>query len=218
LKILSPFSLIGNFDENAVEFQAAFDYISIHNLLKKMKILTDLIQSIQLKIYSSSKEFKKRNLPLDIGDVLNDASRVLICLPSEPANAQTAISIVNKISGEFPNWNITLMTNQQIASSFLQRTPHTVLTFSEEDVAKSGKPKKKYVERIFKTTFDVAIDMSIPFSFTNLVLTWLSGAQLRVGFLHEDREALYNFLIRHKADATIEHSYLSLVNYLRSFH
>ena len=183
-----------------------------------MKILTDLIQSIQLKIYSSSKEFKKRNLPLDISDVLNNASRVLICLPDDAANAQTAAGIVNKISADFPGWTITLLTSEQISSSILQKSKHKVRTFSENDIAKSGKPKKKYVEHSHKDKFDVAIDMSIPFSFTNLVFTWLSGAQLRVGFHDEDREVLFNFLVRHKANATIEHSYLSLVNYLRSFH
>ncbi len=183
-----------------------------------MKFFTDLIQSIQLRLYSSSKEFKKRNLPIDMADVLTRASKVLVCLPEEADSAKVAAGIVDKMSVHFPAWKITLLTRQQHVDSFLQNSKYTTITYADEDVAKSGKPKKNVVEKFLRNTFDVAIDMSIPFSFTNLVFVWLSKAQLRIGFHHDKRESLYNFLIRHKADATLEYSHLSLVNYLQSFH
>lgn len=183
-----------------------------------MKFFTDLIQSIQLKLYSSSKEFRKRNLPIDMADVLTKASKVLVCLPEETDSAKAAAGIVDKISARFPTWKITVVTSQPHVSSFLQNSKYTTFAYLDEDLAKSGKPKKNVVEKFLVNTFDVAVDLSVPFSFTNLVFVWLSTAQLRVGFHHEKRESLYNFLIRHKADATLENSHLSLVNYLQSFH
>ncbi len=218
MKMSYPHNSTGDFDKNQVEFQSAFTYISAHKRAKKMKILTNLIQSIQLKIYGSSKEFKKRNLPLEMGDVLKNASRVLICLPAEPADAQAAVDSVGKMSRAFPSWTITVLTSESNAAAFLQKSKWTLLTYAEDELAKSAKPKKKFVQEKLKPTFDVAIDLSIAFSFTNLVVAWLSGSQLRVGFHHQDRETLYNFLVRHKAEASPEHSYQSLLTYLLSFH
>ena len=56
-----------------------------------------------------------------------------------------------------------------------------------------------------------------PFHFNNIIIAWMSGASMRVGFYHPDREAFYNFMLRHKGEAPREDAYESLVNYLLSF-
>jgi len=183
-----------------------------------MSFFIDLIQNIQLKLFKSSKEYKKRNLPLDMAEVITNASKVLICLPEGQPDAEMATGIVEKISSNFPAWAITLATNSDNLSFLTKKSKYSVVSYSAEDLSKSRKPKTAFLENSLKESFDIAIDMSIPFSFTNLVIIWQSGARLRVGFHHENREALYNFLLRHKTEASFETSYLSLVNYLQSFH
>lgn len=181
-----------------------------------MKLFQDLAQSVQLYLFNSSKEFKKRNLPIDMGDMLINARQVLVLLPVESVVAKTELGMINKLQSSFPNWTITIVTRESNASN-LQHIKQSLITFSDDDLSKAGKPKKAFLERSFKGSFDVAVDLSLPYSYTNLVLMWLSSAKVRVGFHHEKREPFYNFLVRHKDGAASEHSYLSLVNYLQAF-
>ena len=92
-----------------------------------------------------------------------------------------------------------------------------VMTYTPEDILRFGMLKKGFQSKLEEASFDLVMDMSIPFHFNNIIIAWVSGARMRVGFYHPDREAFYNFMLRHKGEAPREDAYESLVNYLLSF-
>ncbi len=181
-----------------------------------MNSLMKYLQSIQLRLYKASKEYKKRDLPIDMAQILADASSMLICLPQQLNEIEMSSRFIEQIHTNFPKARITVLSENGLASGGAGKSFHSV-TFTEDDLSRYQKPRKSFLNQ-HMTSFDVAIDLSITYSFPNVVFMWQSNARLRIGFYHPDRDALYNFLLRHKENAPPEHSYQALVNYLNSFH
>ena len=114
----------------------------------------------------------------------------------------------------FPKWRITLVVPEKMILAGLRNL--TLLRYTEKQLTHFASPKKSLVENLLKSEFDLTIDLSPAYDFTNLALVWKIGTGLRFGFYHPTREDFYNFLLRQRADAEPSHAYQSLVNTIRS--
>ena len=61
----------------------------------------NLFQSVQLRYYKASKQYKKRNLPVDHSKSVKNASRVLVCLPVETLEVVAAYQFVEDINRKY---------------------------------------------------------------------------------------------------------------------
>ena len=174
-----------------------------------------LVQSVQLRIYKISKQYKKRNSPIEFSQLVENASQVLVCLPNKVPTAPAAFQCVEKISNIFQHWKITLLSPVEGVPK--QTTKYSIVAYSSDDLTRADKPKKELLQKFSNAAFDIAIDLSIPFNFTNIVALWKSEALLRIGFYHPVREAFYNFLLRLNNDSAYDNAYQSLLKYLESF-
>ena len=182
-----------------------------------MKSLTRFAQSVQFFKIKSSKRYKKQNLPFDISLRLKQVSKLVICLPNEPSEAELACQIIPKLQLSLSPCAITLIYKEESLSPRIKLSNVDVLSYSNDEVSRFNMPKKAFIQKFVHSSFDLVIDLSLPFQFTNVMIAWLCGAPLRVGFYHPDREAFYNFLVRQKNETSLLNSYESLVNYLISF-
>ncbi|MBN1479552.1 hypothetical protein EH223_16655 [candidate division KSB1 bacterium] len=123
---------------------------------------------------------------------------------------------MRRIKDIFLHWDITIFSAHNKLPSDRDNADYAVVTYTEDDISRLNMPKKELLQRL-NGSYDLAMDLSIPFHFINTVITWTQGEQLRIGFFHPRREKLYNFMLRRNIDATLDASYQSLVNYLHSF-
>lgn len=180
-----------------------------------MKSLKQFLQQMQLFLFRSSKKFKNQNAPFNICDKVQAVRNVLVCLPNDAAAVSAAVDAIGDLRNSFPKWRITLIVSENSTLSRLHDL--TLLTYSEKQLTRYGSPKKSLVENLLRSKFDLTIDLSPAYDFTNLALVWKSGAGLRFGFYHPTREDFYNFLLRQRTDADPSQACQSLVNTIRSF-
>jgi hypothetical protein len=146
---------------------------------------------------------------------VKNASRVLVCLPVETSEVVAAYQFVDDISRNFQHWDITILTNENNAPR--QKSKLSVVTYSDSDLSRFNSPKKLLLQKFKNISCDLAIDLSIPFNFANLVILWKSDARLRIGFYHPAREDFYNFLLRLHSNTIYDNACQSLLKYLKSF-
>ncbi|MBN1465030.1 hypothetical protein JXA02_04665 [candidate division KSB1 bacterium] len=182
-----------------------------------MNLLFKLAQSFQLFRIKLSGRYKKQNLPFDVSQRLRQARRLLICLPAESSEAASACQLVPKLKSNWGKCEITVMQEKRDEFPFVDLADINVMTYSRSDLSRFNMPKKSLLQKLAHGSFDLAIDMSVPLHFTNVIITWMCGADVRVGFYHPDREAFYNFILRQRADDSLQGAYESILNYLLSF-
>jgi len=181
-----------------------------------MNSLATFVQSIHLFRIKTSKRYKNQNSPFDIPQRLAQVSKIAICPPDDPSEVETAYKIVPKLQSCFNNCQVTIIIDESCALPHIDLSGIKVLTFSAEDLSRYKMPKKQFQQKLSIISCDMVIDLSLPYNFTNAVIAWTVGAQMRVGFYHPNREDMYNFLLRHKAGRAPEEAYQSLINYLVS--
>ncbi|MBN1560932.1 hypothetical protein JW998_11820 [candidate division KSB1 bacterium] len=174
-------------------------------------------QSLQLFRIKKSGRYKKENLPFDVSQRLQQTHRLLVCLPAEPSEAILACRLIPAFKTRFGQCEITVVQEMKGGLPVVDLPDIDVMTYSLADISRFCTLKKGFQHKLAAASFDLVMDLSIPFHFNNVLITWTSGAGLRVGFYHPDREAFYNFMLRQKAEAPPEYAYESLVNYLLSF-
>ncbi len=179
-----------------------------------MKAVTKFLQLLQLYLYRSAKQFKNPDAPFNICDKIQQVKVVLICLPNDPASTPAAIAAIKELQQVFQKWNITVVAADNLVLTGLRRID--IIRRTERDTTSFGRPKKMFLQNVLQTKYDLVIDLSPEFNFTNLSLAWNSNADLRIGFYLHEREDLYNFLLRPKSDASPDQAFRMLVNTLKS--
>ncbi len=179
-----------------------------------MKTLNKFLQRLRLYLYRSSKQFKDRDAPFNICDKIQQVKNVLICLPSDAALTPAAISAIKELQETFQKWNITVVAADNLVLTGLRRV--AIIRRTAKDVASFGLPKKIFLQNVLQTKYDLVIDLSLDFNFTNLSVAWKSNADLRIGFYLPEREDLYNFLLRPKSDALPEQAFRMFVSTIKS--
>jgi len=179
-----------------------------------MKSLKRLLQQMQLLLFRSSKKYKNQNSPFNICDKIQTVRNVLVCFPNDAAAQSAAVDALGDLRRSFPKWQISLILSERSTLTGLHNL--MLLAYSEKQLTYYDSPKKSLVENLRKSKFDLTIDFSSEYNFTNLALAWKSGADLRFGFYHPTREDFYNFLLRQRADADPVHACQSLVKTIRS--
>ena len=177
-------------------------------------MLKKIGQLSALTIYKILSRFGQRPAPVSIFDQIDQANKVLLCLPDNVNALQTELLTLDKFSHIFPKAQITLLYNSKLAIEKTLLKNYQCINYNPAEVTSMGQPPKNIKENILKNHFDIAIDLSIAFNYINTSLVWASHASLRIGFNHPKRDDLYNFLIRVNPEETLENSYQSLFRYL----
>ena len=179
-----------------------------------MQRLIRLQQGLYLFFLEILIRLQKKHAPIPFNDALKSASRVLVCAPREIKSGDGISQMVAKLQKVFPLWKLTMVVqSDQLLDADTKKYRRVVL--NENNVNQMGKVKRRIADEL--GAFDIGIDLSIPFDFTNTLLLWNCNIKVRIGFYHPKREKLYNLVVRQKNESTLEHTYPILLNFLQSF-
>ncbi|HPG40041.1 MAG TPA: hypothetical protein PLP19_09750 [bacterium] len=177
-------------------------------------MLKKLGQYYALTFYKIFSRFGHRPAAVNIFDQIAKANNILLCLPENLNGSQMELLTLDKFKEIFPNAKISLVYNAASSIDTKLLTKYNVIQYNPLEMSTFGLLPKPVKEIIIKSSFDIAIDLSIAFCFINTSIIWESKACLRIGFNHPLRDELYNFLIRVNPEETRENSYQSLFRYL----
>lgn len=175
-----------------------------------MKAIQNFLQSLQLYWFSTLKRNREKIRSVNIAEAVRSAQSILCVLPADPALKTAARRVVDEFAGRHPALRVKLIGSASGAAD------RTVLTFSENDLTFYGKPKRRFLEQLAASKFDLAVDLSILYDFTNLAVIWHVDAGLRAGFYDSTREDFYNFLFRKNANTLPDQAYRELFHYLEA--
>lgn len=179
-----------------------------------MNKIIQTFQSIQLYWFRTVKRYKDQIRPVNICEAIKSARSVMFCMPSDNYLLNSAQQLINLFVKQHPDWQVTVVGRSAVSPQPSGPGRREVITFSDNDMTFYGKPSSIVVERVAKQKYDLAIDLSIPYDFTNLVLIWNADADLRVGFHDLKRELFFGFLFRQHQDTLPDKAYQTLLKHL----
>lgn len=138
----------------------------------------------------------KAGKPLSFNALLQEAQRVLVCLPEQMTEYDRLVASLAGIRKTFAKAHVTLVQSGAIPVSTEMARGFQLIVWGPADQERSGGPNGAFIKRLFSTPFDVAIDLNRTMQFFSLAVVMESGAAVRAGYADPVRDELYTFLFR----------------------
>jgi len=179
-----------------------------------MNSIQKIAQSAHLKYLRWMARSETSHVPVYVCEEMRKITRLLICMPEDQKNAATALNVFMYNREYFEDIQVTFVLNSMIHLPRALSNDYSVLVYSENDFNKLHLPSQNLKNHIAELGNNMAVDLSLNFSYLNAALTWYSRAKLRVGFHDENREEMYNFMLKRNQKESEEHAFQMLFNYL----
>lgn len=181
-----------------------------------MNTVNQFLQSLQLKVLRSSKQYREQTPSLNICEAVRKAGSILCCLPEDPAFGRFAQQMIEQLHRHHPEWRLTIVGQNDLLFNRLSNPQIEYIALDEKSINFYGRPQSLFVKQIKTRRYDMAIDLSIEYSFFNLILLWKSEALLRMGFFHPKREPFFTFLYRQHQETPPDQAYQAFFKQMES--
>jgi ADP-heptose:LPS heptosyltransferase len=159
-------------------------------------VLEGLRQHIGL-LYARFHFRKSSDRVLDFNEAFSRARRALVMFPEAPAETDASTAIVKFLAGQYGNDGLVVVVRKDLRPALATVPFVTVLTYDpKHDVNAWFIPRKGFVRRTVKSSFDVAFDLNVQLSLTSAFLCRGSNAPLRMSFLKEQGDRFYNVQVQ----------------------
>ncbi len=173
-------------------------------------------QSLQLSFFRWSATSDRGSLPVYVCEEIRKTSRVLVCLPESEKEAGAALRTLSRNREALKGWNITLIMSSDMNLPLSIPDEYSLLTYSEKDMTAFGVLNSGMRRYLTELGINLALDLNVTPTYVGQAFTWFSRAKLRVSFYDDDREKIYNILLRRNPRENLEKSYQALLTYLLS--
>jgi ADP-heptose:LPS heptosyltransferase len=181
-----------------------------------MNTINQFLQSLQLKMLRSSRQYREQTPSQDICEAVRKAKSILCCLPEDPVLGQLAHQMIEQLHRHHPEWRLTIVGQNNLLFKRLSNPQIEYFAVMEKSVNFYGQPQSTFVKQIKTRRYDMAIDLSIDYNFFNLVLLWKSETLLRMGFFHPHREPFFTFLYRLHQETPPDKAYQGFLKQMES--
>ncbi|MEE9225770.1 MAG: hypothetical protein V3U68_06210 [Bacteroidota bacterium] len=151
----------------------------------------------------------RRDTIQDFTTALSGAERALVLLPDDPTSAKAAEELLSILGQRFHGSRLTVLLGEQIRSAPQALRAANFIRLYHDAINKFFLPKKKFVEKINQSEYDVAIDLNLDLVLPYAYICKVSNARVRVGFVKESSDIFYNFQIRSRGEARSPYHYLA---------
>lgn len=145
----------------------------------------------------------RRPRPVDFTAAFRQTARVLICLPVEPSEAETAVSVVSRLAACLRAETVTIIAPESVSAACSRLSiPARVLTIGPDDRHWTGLLTTAFVARVRGEGLDAAIDLNPGLNMPIASLCVRTRARLRMCFHAPYRELFFNMQIAVSPDET----------------
>ena len=140
-------------------------------------------------------------------------SNLLVLLPKKPEHSRMARIFIQSLQnaigpeGRIQVRYIAMRRNLEFIDSSIN---DRLITYSNEHINRWGLPYKSFLEIVFSSQPDAAIDLNLDFDPVSATIVQQSNAPMRIGFYTEESEQYYNILIDRKGSDYIEKGFLNI--------
>jgi ADP-heptose:LPS heptosyltransferase len=167
--------------------------------------------------YARTQYRSKRDPIIRFNDVLSSAKRALVILPEVEEDLPAVQSTVRVLCDKFHRGAITIVGRDNQPHAYARQRGIEVISYTEEDLTSFFLPRHELLQKVKKSTFDVAFDLNRSFSLSSAVLCRASHAPVRVGFTKSYADEFYNFQIHITPALSLTQAYATLNKCLEMF-
>lgn len=153
---------------------------------------------------------------ISFSEVLNNAKRVLIFLPTKVESFPIALNHLNSFNSFFSGSQKFLLLpfdGEGFSSNLFK---FEIISLKKSYLNWFSLPNKRFVKKLRALKFDITLDMDLERSFFNAYLSFLSGSRLRIGVKGGWGLPFYNLEISLSKDGKyLDELYDSFVNTLK---
>lgn len=179
--------------------------------------MKSVIQKFAEKFYLTYARARCKQEVLDFSDCLVQALTALIITPRLPREQQAALRLLTELPQIFPETHFSVLLEESFAAPITVKENLQLITYSVDDIAYYGLPRKKLQDAVSGRHFDLVVDLHESFDLVATCLCLVSDAKLRVALQHPKRDFLYNFQVRVADHLSLDLKYDSLIKYLTCF-
>jgi ADP-heptose:LPS heptosyltransferase len=158
-----------------------------------------------------------RERVINFTDALSRSHRALVIFPDSLIDRESAHTIMQHLLRKFNSEKITVLIRDDQLFAMASTPPIKTLTYSHEDVNTWFLPRRRLLEKMETSTFDVALDLNVELSLPSAFLCRASDAPLRISFAKEEGDQFYNFQVNAKSPADNFNVYRGFLNCLDMF-
>ncbi|MBD3288399.1 hypothetical protein GF337_06305 [candidate division KSB1 bacterium] len=158
--------------------------------------------------------FKQKDKVISILDVLEQATKILIIMPTKLDDFGTALNYLPIVRDNFPKAKIDVLTLDIYRNLLHDNSFYGMIFVESKSINIFGLPKRELVQRISTSDYDIAIDMNDHFSLIGTHICQKSGAKLRICLEESRRDPFCNVSFRSPERENLDTKYRKLFKYL----
>ncbi len=149
--------------------------------------------------------------------VISSAQRALVILPESAQDAWAITSVLGALRRRFSFRGLAVIAREDVRSILPDGNGYDVITYDEDDVNAWFVPRGNLLQKVKRSTFDLAVDLNLGFWLPSAFLCRASRAAIRVGFTKRYADQFYNLQIQTSQTDNLQLAYANLVNCLQMF-
>ena len=169
-----------------------------------------MLENLRLQIGSSYARYHFRTARDPIvrfTEAITDARRLIVFLPELSGEASVIKDVLEFLSQRFHTAKVLLVARNEILPYLPEHRGFDMLVYGPTELNKWFVPRTDLLRKMKKSTFDVALDLSVRFALASSFLCRASQAPLRIGFVKPFADSFYNFQIQTGTSSSLPHVY-----------
>lgn len=160
------------------------------------------------------KYLRKKNEPRNYRNVIKDAVKILIVLPSSAEDILKSLDIPAYFIDA--KRKVVLLSDEKLQHVAREEHSFEIITYNQESISKFGLPRKELVSKLANLEFDIVLDLTREDNLFKGVLANIPKSGMTVGFKKPKADYLYNLQIANNQN-NAEISYRNFLNSIQMF-
>jgi len=150
---------------------------------------------------------------IDYGEQLAKSQRILVLMPKDPEEFQSAIASYKALRNSLSLAKFTLVVHELHAQQLPAPLKINSILITAKDITPLGLVHKNFFKHFMKA-FDLVIDMNFTFELCSTFIASRSDAKVRICFCHPEREPFYNLQFSTQEENTCEQRIAVMIKYI----
>jgi ADP-heptose:LPS heptosyltransferase len=192
---------------------------ALYRAVRRGSIGNNMLEGLRLKagIWYARVHFKRSQEPVvHFTEAVSRAKRALVLLPESAFDPAMLDRVLAYFRQKFQPNKLTLVVASGRTASLREHRGIDLVIYTAEDLNSWFVPRSGLLQKLKKSTFDVAFDLNVGFALPSAYLCRASQAPIRISFTKPYADDFYNFQIQTKQPNSVQ-SYTNLLKCLEMF-
>lgn len=173
---------------------------------------------VKAGVWYARMHFRRAREPvIHFTEAVSQAKRALILMPESAFDTASLNLVLAYMRQKFQPHKLTLVVASGRTAALREHRGADLVIYTAEDINSLFVPRAGLLQKLKKSTFDVAFDLNVGFALPSAYLCRASQAPVRVSFTKPYADDFYNFQIQTSQHTNSVQTYTNLLKCLEMF-